>query len=392
MDRKGNIPVDGKKIRALREARGLSREAFAEMVKIPGKSEFSPRRIADIETQAFPAVNPRTFKAILEALDVTPKDITPEDPNDLGDVRDAKCCLIDGSDESQRLLEASFPLYEGLFPDERERDDPDDIKTWLAESRLAARTGTPWRELYAVLHLAGKVIGMAYLSGHVRLEWVFGNYFGVRAGWRSDRASERFLDDIADALATQIPGARGIIFEVDPIHVDLLQSVTARAKLGGHNDHDQIAASLRAAKRLFFYEHYSCLTVVDRGGSPLRYRQPAMNEGQSRKDERELHLMVYLFDFELRESIVHGKTASAPLVESMINFSYDTLYQDAYGRESSTRRQRFEDNLARVKSQVLNLCEGSSLAQWHLTPANRKLINGLLAHARDEGWGDQLDL
>jgi transcriptional regulator with XRE-family HTH domain len=386
-DHKGNFPIDGKKVEALRLQRRLKPQELAKL------ADITPRSLFNIETGRCETVRESTFFGLVKALGVAPEEIMPSHLVQFSaerNHREVKTTFVDGSDKNRRLLKDSFAVYEKLFPDAAERDDTDDIEEWLHESRTEAENDTPWREFYAVLHVSTKVIGMAYVSGHTSHPWFFGNYFGVLADWRTHDIPRSFLSTLRTHIRSSLPGRNGIVFEIDPIDVPLLLDASHRPKLGHGEDHEKIVASLRAAQRLRLYESSYCLTALNPTGNPLHYQQPAMDKKLT--ENKELALMVHLFDSAVRERILAGQTPAAPLVQGLMDFNYDTLYRDAYGPMSPTGIIGFEGRLAQIKAGVYPSVEGCSLGYWYRVSDNKQLIKGLMERAKDEGWEDELHL
>jgi hypothetical protein len=398
VDPRGHIRVDGGKIRSLRKELRLTACALAALV--PGRSDgkLSTRQLSNIETGRVPSVHARTFSGFLKALRATPDQILFVEQDHAGFHREptdplkATVTFVDGSDESEELLESSFAVYEELFPDDAERSDPDHIRTWLAESRTARLNGTPWRELWGVLHVDKTVIGISYFSGHESRQWFFASYFGVKASGNSYAVAEKFLLELSISLKATLPAARGVIFEANSIDLTLLRRADRRSKVGRGKDHAAVIASLRAAKRLWSYESYLCLTVLDGNGNPVPFWQPAMDKAQSEEKQRVLTLMVYLFDFELRDRILSGQTPSGPLVSEIVNFSYDDVYAASYAGFPSTRIADFAERLKDVKAKTSNFSGVWSLGFRHMDREDKGLIKRLLARAKKEGWSEELHL
>jgi hypothetical protein len=287
---------------------------------------------------------------------------------------------IDGSEGE--LLHSSFRCYETLFPDPGERDEPSDIETWLEEARRAALTGSPWREIYGVLHMGSLVIGMAYLTAHLGRHWCFGNYFGVRAAWRQNHRAKKFLDDVEARLRAIDPKTKGILFEVEPVDFDCLSRAAARERIAGHPDERDVLLNLRRVRRVALYqmEDVSALSFLSTDNRPLPYWQPAMSDSLDAADEREMILMVRLWG--------HIDPGSVD-VEEILDFIYDDLYRDAYGGAGGVEIPGFRHHVAMVK---LRVKEGTKVG-WQLGKVPiPKPVRRLLSHAHDEGLSGHLAL
>jgi len=228
-----------------------------------------------------------------------------------------------GTETEDTLLRDSFSCYEECFPDAAERDDPEDIEEWLAIARHALVTGSPWREVYAVLSVAGRAIGMAFFTAHLRRKWSFANYFAVSRGWRQLHRAEWFLEKVADRLREIQPNLRGVLFEIEPIDIALFQR-WAEAHLISlpHDERKRLLDSLRNVRRLVWYESYGAHALLGSNGQPLAYWQPAMEEPLSPVNERLLIAMVRTLGDEVPQGSEY---------EDIANFLYDDLYGDAYG-------------------------------------------------------------
>ena len=291
-----------------------------------------------------------------------------------------KITFIDGDTHSdEELLLDSFACYEDSFPDAAERDQPEDIIEWLEMARHAAENGSPWREVYAVLSIAGRAAGMAFFTAHTRREWSFANYLAVRKGWRQLRRTEWFLKGVADRLREQSPGMKGVVFEIDPIDVSLLQHAAKESAIGALLGQRAIVANLRALRRLNWYQSYHARAIVHSDGQPIEYRQPAMDEASSQPSERVLIPMVKTFD--------NADLGSGDF-RSIIDFLYDDLYGDAYA-EGPMMRDGFRDYVRKLKEvAIAQLNHDTRLGPVRMPDAVRDLLN----RARREGFLDQLDL
>jgi hypothetical protein len=252
---------------------------------------------------------------------------------------------LDG-DEEEYLMEQSRGCYEELFPDEGERDEFDDIVTWLHESRKAVVNNDPWREIYAVLHIQDYVMGMAYLTARLQGHWAFGNYFGVRKGWRQYRRAELFIEDVMQKMQGLFPQLKGVLFEVDPVDLTLLSNVAEYPQQIGQECKGKILSSLRALRRLCFYQEYMAFPVIQPDGQPLKYCQPAMKELLTAENERELILMIRLLEG------VHCREIQEEEIRDMLQFIYDELYSDAYGGAGNIEIKGYRSYVAEVKARI----------------------------------------
>ena len=250
------------------------------------------------------------------------------------------------SDEEEYLMEQSRECYEELFPDDGERDEFDYIITWLRESRKAVVNYDPWREIYAVLHIQDYVMGMAYLTASLQGHWAFGNYFGVRKGWRQYRRAEIFIEDVMQKMQDLFPQLKGVLFEVDPIDLILLSNVAENPQRIGQECKGKILSSLRALRRLCFYQEYMALPVIQPDGQPLKYCQPAMKELLTAENERELILMMRSLQGTRCQEIREEE------IKDMLHFIYDALYSDAYGGAGDIEIEGYRSYVAEVKARI----------------------------------------
>jgi len=275
-----------------------------------------------------------------------------------------KVSFINSTDgEDIDLLTKSFECYRALFPIQKERDAPNDILCWLDEAQAAAGLGLPWKEIYAVMHTGGLPIGMAYLSVHMERHWCFGNYFGVRAGWRQDSRAKFFLEALKRKLYEVDPGSKGILFEVEPIdYKGLRRAVTARPLRSLQAD-VRLRTNLRRLRRLFLYTNHHAEAFVDLKGVPLPYWQPAMTAPPERKKEVPFILMALLRkrDFPLHE---------------LLSFIYDDLYGDAYsGEVSSVEIPGYRKYVEKLKARVAaRAARGWQFAKLKLPRSSGELL------------------
>lgn len=392
----GIIKLDGAKLRTLRLQKGMTKQELSKAAG--GKPLLAIRTISNAETG-----RPTRYEnavRIATALGTCVDDVKSN--------RDLAVTFFQGlpeglPQEKLDLLEESFKCYVELFPDPGERDHPEDIRTWLTEAHLATVTGSPWREVYAVLHDQKQVVGMAYFSGHTKHDYWFGNYFGVLPGWaRQDEGATVFLRDrIAPYLRRVLPRTKGILFEIELIPVEyllrlgrvpktesvapLLQPVTteflkqqadnndyeAKMFLEQHPVIDRAAAieylELQRAKlyRLSFYSmrhaYAFLLPLASAVPKPLPYWQPAMqisedpNTGRLWFDpinERELILMAYPFRRDRGTEPIDKQKA--------IKFLFEFLYSNAYDGTSSVELPGFRDYVLSVQQRIkehLSVCQ-----------------------------------
>jgi hypothetical protein len=290
--------------------------------------------------------------------------------------------ITDTEGERGKLLQDSFSCYEELFPDEGERDDPLDIETWIAEAARAAgaSAGFPYREIYGVYHQAGEVLGIAYFTIYVDNRWCFGNYFGIRRGWRQKERARRFFDAVVERVRAISPGVDGIVFEVDPIDMDLLMEAAEAGHVRERPEQDSILASLRSLKRLRLYQTQGARAWLLPSGEPLPYWQPALAEPLAEHNERRLILMAWLFP---------GVSPEDMRLEEVLDFLYDRLYGDAYGGLGEVEIPGYRSYVASVRARVEQAARsGLRLGAIRLP----REVSGLWRQAISEGLDNKLEL
>jgi hypothetical protein len=288
--------------------------------------------------------------------------------------------LDEAEGPTAQLFQSSLRCYTILFPDEAERDEPENIRTWLNEVRREGPERTPWREIYAVLHHGDHAIGLAYLSINLECHWCFGNYFGVRPGWRLERRADAFLARLRQHLAEVDPLMRGVAFEIDPIDVASLQLLSGRPQIGGSLDEDTVLRNIRCLRRAMLYQSHGALALLRLDGTPLPYWQPSMEDCLDPANERELILMVLPTE---------RTTAASIQLSEMLDFVYDRLYGDAYGGAGGVNISGYREYVTTVKRRVEQAAaQGSSLAKLSF---QRELMH-LLGRAREEGLVSRLAL
>jgi hypothetical protein len=277
------------------------------------------------------------------------------------------------------LFYASIPCYETLFPDVGERDHPEDIQTWFEEIELRGPS-VPWRELYTVLHLGERVIGMAYISTHASERWSFGNYLGVLDGFRHNSRAQWVLKAVSRKLREMNPGSKGVLFEVDPINMECLREALRRGAIAGTAIESDVIENFRRLRRIVLYRWLGAYVVLDSNGNPLPYWQPAMSEPLDATGERQLILM-FLPDED-------RSNAGFDTLEA-IRFIYDKLYKDAYGGTGMAEIAGFNEYVQSVRRRVEEHAAGSRLGEFRV---DKGLYVGLSRIANHEGIGARLDL
>ena len=290
--------------------------------------------------------------------------------------------ITDTQGEQGTLLHSSFNCYIELFPDETERDDPADIMTWIDEAQKAELTNDPWREIYAVFHVAEFAIGMAYISIHLNNDWAFGNYFGVKKRWRQYGKAEYFIEKVIEHLLKKQPKLKGILFEIEPIDLDLLEVIGNQPTIQGSDNLIEVVHNIRLMSRYILYRRYGCLAILGADKFPLPYWQPAMDEPLDEQNEYKLILMVKHIPKKKLE-------ISDQTLNDMLTFIYDFLYKDAYGGAGFVEIPGYSEYIDQVKNRVKCYAEKGWSIGNIIIP---KKIRRLILKAIQEGFADQLAL
>ena len=322
---------------------------------------------------------------------------TPLDSFDFGQQRCFRVCGPDGLDEidalvgqlsvqvhfvedvekDRALLESSFACYERLFEDD-EREEPADIEAWIEEARLKPKDVNPWCELWGVMHFGGHAIGVAYVTQHVTSHWAFGNYFGVLRSWRQERRAELLMGAVEEELLRLDPETRGVVFEVRPFDVDRLARYGSTGRLPDSTEREEVLADLRSFRRFNLYQKHGSVAVLGGDGALFGYRQPALDDDPSERDEVDMSLML---------RTVGGADASTLSLEDVLAFVYDDVYADAYAKNTDTPIAGYGTYLEGLKQRMA----GKVARGWSIGRVSfPRSVRALLRKSRRDG--EQLDL
>lgn len=293
---------------------------------------------------------------------------------------------ITGTDEPGhlKLLQESFGCYEELFP-EAERDPNEAIEIWLESN--GRDQNLPWRDVWSVLHGQDGLIGISFLTGNPDFSFLIGNYFGVKADYRQDRYAVYFLNKVVERAREIVPTAKGILFEVDCVNFELMQALARAFKQAAERDKtlksdreaffkwleeawktvtngssgpEGLDQQLRSLRRLWLYDSYEAQILLDGGGRPVKYWQPAIEA-----EKVELHLMLKLFA---------EQTSDCVDLDEIAEFIYDEFYGGAYADENSNASiDGFDRGLQEVKQDFLNQIHQN--CRFGKTPDVRNVIN-----------------
>jgi hypothetical protein len=308
--------------------------------------------------------------------------------------------------------------YENLFKNPLERDDYDDILTWVKGS--IDDPTWEWKELFCTMQERGRCIGIAFLSLHSSLKWWFGNYFGVSEDWRENDRAAKFLAFIIKNSELISRDAKGIVFEVERFNEQNVRAVLAKCDakekagwppkeaidLDGAEQSDSEAV-LRIALyticgisgRVSAYREQTddgndrppgALGVFTEESDGLRlidYIQPAMGDDfdpkqpeETRRKEVPLWLMIYPLGPMMKKmsaQLARDGKYEMEAVESkeLFDFIYDHVFPSAYDRDHAggTAIETGIQGYARYTSELRQRVEGSLGGKPFVLAGNRIL-------------------
>jgi hypothetical protein len=268
-----------------------------------------------------------------------------------------------------------WELYERLFPNRAERDPPHKIKHWINEVATLG-DGAPWRELFATITVAGRVVGFAWLSAHRETGYIFGNYFCMDLWWREFGRAEYLLDELEQYTLRQCQNAKGILFEVEPFDARVVDSLLRRIekrhkfkrwrRLTLNAAEQQTVRSLRRLALYLDHPKKRSKTLVNIGDGPMRYRQPAMSYPFDATKEVELILMMRPLSRRAEEAEYSAR--------EVVGFLYDHLFGDAYEEENAAGIAGYRPYLQRLKEEVLATNAERLRLQYILGDNEKKLL------------------
>ncbi|MBI1213546.1 MAG: TIR domain-containing protein [Alphaproteobacteria bacterium] len=310
---------------------------------------------------------------------------------------------IDIHEDEELFRLGTFDVYEQLFPNEEERDHPADIVDWLKsehstvspEFKPGTDKRTPmrrilnpvhedWGSVFAVLEIAGRAVGFAYLTVHVRSGWAFGNYFGVLEAWRVHGRAAFFIDEVKRVTERSFGKLKGVVFEVECYTEPGLRKARAALQAETAVPDGASLETIRAVLRIMLYQHNGAVLLTDRRMHPLSYRQPAMNDlGAGERltktwlSRKEWPLWLMILPLSLT------KTDSYDLVDLS-----DFIYFGIFGSYAPAREQLFRAHglsywryLVRLRSEFLKQNGKKALGVRQLKSDDRSIW--MLARKRE---------
>lgn len=343
----------------------------------------------------------------------------------LPEVRPDGIHVFGTNSEHPRFSDDVAPCYDALFPVDEERDQFENIVSWLdkAHKRTQYKKKHEWVHLFFTYRKRGKCIGIAFLSlyepnperGKRKTGWWFGAYFGILHEARKKGAARKFLTAIIGECQRVVPDAKGIVFEVERyIDGDIASALEKLNQEQTDGTPFELTKaekySIRAARRIALYTKRGAadtsleeepgevfdpalgvpaLSVVTRDatGKGLRfldYIQPAMLEPLGDTTEVPLWLMVYPLRglaIDIQHGFRHQLTPDE--VQDLFSFLYDEVFPSAFagdhgsGQSEDTKIDGYEEYIAEFRERVLPELLGKEIylvKQCMLSEAARRLI------------------
>jgi hypothetical protein len=271
--------------------------------------------------------------------------------------------------------------YEELFPEAEERDSRADLESWLEEGLAENPPWEPWREYFAALHLSQLVLGVTYVSFHPRSNWCGGSYFGIRRGWRDRDRAVHLLTRVLERVGHEWPDAKGVLFEIQMVDIDLLVLAAACPRLAEFPDQKGLRHNLRTLARLRIYQQRGCRAFVRNDRRPLNVVQPALVEPLGASNERPMILMF---------KAIHDVVNSDPDPEDVLRFWYRDFYGQSFDGSGSVELPGYVDYVTGLEDRVRAeaIAHGFRLGIVDVPRAAKQL----LSRAREEGVVPHLEL
>lgn len=310
------------------------------------------------------------------------------------------------------LFDQSIRVYQQLFPDAREHDDPKRIWDWIQHEQPQAGGTylTPWRAIYGVYSIADLVVGMTFISGNVQRPYAYGNFFGVLRSWREENRANDFLMEAVARLREAAPSAKAIAFEVETVNFKLLERVAherpgkgpnKKPLLGYSQDEDaKLLENIRNLRRFLFYDRKNCWVAVhpceakapsDSQWEPhLFTRNPAVFvQPGLRQPYPDNQIPLY---FMVRP--LEGCDIGSVTVPQLVDFAYDDLYASAYSfAKDSEENLEAQRHVQGVKSSVAPLLYGCEFHHMReVCKEGVRALADLVERAEMEGYAEELTL
>jgi hypothetical protein len=263
----------------------------------------------------------------------------------------------DIADRNTLIKTGAWEIYEKFFPNVEERDDPTDIMGWIEQEyaqiapdydpaaapmtdaeRIAHRRPQDWGSVFGIVQIAGRAVGIIYLTVNVRSGWVFGNYFGVLKSWRVNQRAAYFIEQIRAYAEQQFGKLKGVVLEVERFDDKGIAALAKKLKQRAPKLSAKEEETVRSVMRIGLYQSHGVRLLMAPGARDIAYRQPAMNDlkrGERlskewlRKREWPLWLMVWPFSL-------------SNVVEYDFNEIIDFLYLDLFGSYHEKREGVFQ--------------------------------------------------
>jgi GNAT superfamily N-acetyltransferase len=214
---------------------------------------------------------------------------------------------VDFFDETAFAESGVWQLYEELFP-ESERDDPRDIVNWVMEADVGEerqivfeggeKISNKLDSRFFILILAGRAIGLGFVTYDHASNLIYGNYIAVHPRWRRGNIARAFFDQIMEILGKLFPNYEGMVFEVETFDKDRLERIigdlerTGSRLIAVEDDRDEIRKFLRVT----WYYQLNCFFFSDESTKePLSFRSPCLDPRMSKSEAKEEDYWIMLY-------------------------------------------------------------------------------------------------
>jgi hypothetical protein len=365
--------INGVRLKQWRDDAGYSQETFAELLRCGVRTIRNAETLGKMTTQLVDAACAELNRPKEELLRLKPE---------------LRVAFLDGIDQAQDdLFDSARQCHQQLFSGPRSAISRQNAKQWLGESHLWKRSGTPWREIYAVAYEDQphdrNVVGLLTMSGHTDWEFWYCTHIGVLPPWRNGLFTEELLfDAVEKRIKSLLPKAVTVLWESPPIASALLkdvrQHVNAGGKISDRPDKDAILQALRNARRLELFDWVHSLIAMTPAKQPLVMSSAAWQEPLTSQNERQTMVLIHPLDGNLARP--------QPPVSRTLDFIFNNLYADSFGggvTPFDLRNYRPYVNALKERAQL-----AATGCKWALIPR----FDDLVTQAKLEGLRDELSL
>ncbi|MBT6154875.1 MAG: hypothetical protein HOL01_25925 [Planctomycetaceae bacterium] len=284
----------------------------------------------------------------------------------------------------QSLLVQSFDLFEGLFEEDLLMDR-DVIEDELDESSSTGESPLRWRNLWAVLHIADQVLGIAYVAGLVGREYCFGLYLGTNEELPSPKRLEhwdrKLIQKVSAKLRQLFPDLKTLVIEVDFVDRELLTQAVARGRIRGEADETEVLEHCWRLQRIRYYQKMGGAVVMESDGRPFPYLMPALRPPYTvdRSVPMTLMLLPMGTTNRQRQNARRFVEGQQHVVDDVLKFIY---YE--YHSEFRPPEEDYEEYIRKIK-RLVTAKVGKSCGLGVLQE-----IPGLMPLVRSEGLRERL--